>query len=189
MAYTPDVPQGNQTIASTTDLIRNNFEFLQAQQQQEHVFNGDPPNLPGAINGIHLRASMPNQADPITLPTGSNGMYYVSGGQPKFYNGAPSIISTGTIRSGPRSGIIPISNSFVNMFTPADNSCGTYFIYKLTDLSCYGMGSYLCNNAQMVIHQFIDPDMELQTVGKTLQARVQLNKAGNYILIYTENVP
>src|SRR5574338_1201850 len=80
MTYTPNVPQSNQTIAQTTNPIKNNFTYLDTTLKVEHSFNG---NAPGVADGTHLHTSMPNQADPGSLPTGTNGQYYVNSGRPK----------------------------------------------------------------------------------------------------------
>lgn len=84
MTYTPSVPQGNQTIASSTDPIRNNFTFIQTDMRVEHSFNG---NVGGLAEGVHLKASMPNAATPA-VPAGCNGVYYVKNGQAWFNNGS-----------------------------------------------------------------------------------------------------
>ena len=83
MVYTNNVPQGNQTVAFTQPLIQANFGYLQDAISVEHVFDPADP-----LNTVHQHASMPNQADPVTLPPGTNGQYYISGGVPKFYNGS-----------------------------------------------------------------------------------------------------
>lgn len=85
MTYTPNVPQGNQTIASTTDPIRNNFTFIQTDARVEHSFNA---NVPGLAEGVHLKASMPNRALSPAIPAGANGIYFVSSGRPYFYDGS-----------------------------------------------------------------------------------------------------
>ncbi len=82
MTYTPLVPQGNQTIASTTDPIRNNFVFLQGAVGEEHNFN-----LADATKTYHLQASMPNLGIAPALPSGTNGMYYVESGNARFWDG------------------------------------------------------------------------------------------------------
>lgn len=84
MAYTNNVPQGNQTIAQTTDPIRNNFAFIETDLQVEHQFNG---NVVGLAEGVHLKASMPNRALSPALPANTNGIYFVSSGLAYFYDG------------------------------------------------------------------------------------------------------
>jgi hypothetical protein len=83
MAYNNNVPLGNQTRASTTDSIRNNFDFLQSSIGKEHNFNAS-----NAAATYHLQASMPNQALSPALPAGTNGAYFVSSASPYFYDGS-----------------------------------------------------------------------------------------------------
>lgn len=85
MVYTNNVPQGSQTIAQTTDPIRDNFAFIQSAINQEHNFSAADPTVT-----YHLRASMPNST-PVGLPAGTNGMYYVEGGEAKFRNNSGNI--------------------------------------------------------------------------------------------------
>ena len=84
MTYTNNVPQGNQTIASTTTPIRNNFAFIQSTLQRDHQFNG---NSPGITEGVHLKVSMPNRSLSPSLPATTNGIYFVSSATPYFYDG------------------------------------------------------------------------------------------------------
>jgi hypothetical protein len=79
MTYDNNVPLGNQTVAFTTDLIRNNFAFIQDAIGQEHNFN---PLV--ATETYHLKASMPNLASDPPLPTGTHGVYYVASGNARF---------------------------------------------------------------------------------------------------------
>lgn len=85
MAYTNNVPQGNQTIAQTQPLILGNFGFIQTDLDVEHIFNGNAP-FGTQAEGTHIQASMPNQASPPALGTGIAGIYYVSGNLPHFKN-------------------------------------------------------------------------------------------------------
>lgn len=89
MAYTSNVPQANQQIAATQGPINANFQFLLSSIGQEHNFD-----VSDATKTYHLKASMPNMVDPIALPPGINGIYYVKGGQPWFYNGTAFQINT-----------------------------------------------------------------------------------------------
>lgn len=79
MAYTNNVPQGNQTIASTTDPIRNNFAFIETSINQEHNFDATD-----ATKTYHLQASMPDKMATPALPAGTNGIYYVQAGEARF---------------------------------------------------------------------------------------------------------
>lgn len=88
MAYTQNVPLGNQQIATTQPIIESNFQFLQADLGVEHNFNAS-----GSANDMyHLKASMPNIASPPSgPPAGTNGMYYVQGGEARFINNAGKV--------------------------------------------------------------------------------------------------
>lgn len=90
MVYTNAVPQANQQISTTQAPIEANFQFIQAAINQEHNF---PVNATDPTAVYHKQASMPNQADPVALPAGTNGIYYVNGGNPKFYNGSATFLS------------------------------------------------------------------------------------------------
>lgn len=86
MAYTNNVPQGNQQIASTQAPIQANFDFIQKAVGQEHFFPSNASNNPALT--YHMQASMPNQALLGSFPTsGTNGVYYVSSGIAYFYDG------------------------------------------------------------------------------------------------------
>lgn len=96
MAYDNNVPQATQTIAQTQPIINENFAFLDDAIDQEHNFD-----VTDATKTYHKQASMPNQADPVALPAGTDGMYYVNGGLPKFYNGtAYSLIGNVQVTTG-----------------------------------------------------------------------------------------
>lgn len=82
MVYTSTVPQGNQQIATTQPLIQGNFGFLATGIGVDHNFNASG----SGTDMYHLQASMPNKADPLANIAGTNGQYYIGGGQPKFYN-------------------------------------------------------------------------------------------------------
>lgn len=82
MAYTDNVPQGNQQISTTQPTIQANFGFLKTGIQKEHNFNAS-----GIGDDMyHLRASMPNQALSPSLPAGTTGQYFVSSGLSYFWD-------------------------------------------------------------------------------------------------------
>lgn len=88
MAYTNNVPQGNQQIATTQPLIQANFGYIQTDAQVEHIFNGNTgPLAVTQAEGTHIQASMPNQNLLAGLPSGTDGAYYVHAGAPYFYDG------------------------------------------------------------------------------------------------------
>jgi hypothetical protein len=82
MSYTNSTPQASDQIANTQPLILNNFAFLEDSINQEHNFNAADPT-----QTYHLQASMPNLSGSPSLPAGTNGLYYVSGGNARFYDG------------------------------------------------------------------------------------------------------
>lgn len=84
MSFNNNVPLANQTIAQTTDPIRNNFAFLQTNLQTEHSFNG---NLVGVDEGVHKKVSMPDLGGAPALPTGTDGLIFIDGGNLKYYDG------------------------------------------------------------------------------------------------------
>lgn len=82
MTYLNNIPQGNQTIASSQPQIQGNFGFIQTSLQTDHHFNDA-----FATEGVHKQTTLANIADPGALPAGCNGIYYMAGGIPKFYDG------------------------------------------------------------------------------------------------------
>lgn len=86
MAYNNNVPQGNQTIASTTDPIRNNFAFIQSAVGQEHNFDPTDPT-----QTYHTIASMPDFGSTPALPANTNGVYYVNSGEARFVNNSGNV--------------------------------------------------------------------------------------------------
>lgn len=85
MAYS-DVPLGNQRISATQPLIRNNFQFIEDDFQEDHVFNG---NVVGQQEGTHQKMSLKGIAEPVALPTGCNAIAYLGvDNQLKLYRGA-----------------------------------------------------------------------------------------------------
>lgn len=80
MVYTNSTPQANQQISATQSPILQNFEFLQTGIGTEHNFDAGG----SGSDMYHLQASMPNISGPETLPTDTNGMYYVKDGDSWF---------------------------------------------------------------------------------------------------------
>lgn len=84
MVYTSNVPQANQAIATTQPIIQANFGFLAASIGQEHNFNASG----SGTDTYHKFCSMPNRGggDPVAVPAGTNGQFYVLNSTAKFYN-------------------------------------------------------------------------------------------------------
>lgn len=82
MAYTNNVPQGNQQIATTQPLIQANFGFIQTDLQVDHCFNGN--GIGGQAEGTHKQIDLPNQAAPA-IAAGCAGNIYANNNQ-LFWN-------------------------------------------------------------------------------------------------------
>lgn len=147
MVYTNNVPQGNQTIANSQPQIQANFGFIQTDLQVEHQFNG---NVVGLTEGVHLKASMPNQADPGSLPTGTNGQYYVGAGVPKFYNTAANFIAMSPQNFVPLSGVATIAPGGGVFLVPGvvGDVSGYFAVWRVTAGAIDGRQvSYFFHNA------------------------------------------
>lgn len=125
MAYTNNVPQGNQQIATTQPIIQANFGFLATSIGQEHNFNASGDGT----DTYHKFVSMPNRADPSSLPAGTNGQYYVSGGVAKYYNGTNSFILNQYTGFLTGSFVINSSGAVIIASVPA-NVLGTGIVFK-----------------------------------------------------------
>lgn len=146
--YTNNVPQSNQRIADTQPLIQANFGFLEDAINQEHNFDATD-----ATKTYHLQASMPNLAggDPVALPSGTNGLYYVLGGIPKFYNALVKFLKYSSCLSFTQSGSITLNGSPQTMYTIPANSCGVFFVQS-SNVATYAMGSYISSGTNIGIH-------------------------------------
>lgn len=124
MAYTNNVPQPNQTIAETQPIIQANFGFLENGIGQEHNFDDSG----SGADMYHLQTSMPNQALSPALPSGTNGVFFVSGGNPYFFDG------TTNWQLNEAEGIITGTFNCTTSFTPIAllpaNSVGTILLYN-----------------------------------------------------------
>lgn len=166
MPYDNNVPQPQQTIAFTQPLINANFAFIQADAQVEHSFNGTPV---GVAEGVHLRASMPNQADPVALPTGTNGMYYVNAGGPKYYNGTDAyIIQTTPLFQNILTGNITITANAgtTGTITFPANSVGTFYLEPPNTISPQtgsAMGQFVSNATVAQVSDLASPGITPST--------------------------
>lgn len=191
MPYTPNTPQGNNTIASTTDLIRDNFGFIETDLQAEHSFNN---NSPGVAEGSHLQASMPHITAPSgALPAGTTGIYYMRSGTPRFYDGTTNwrIQITGQPQSV-ITGTVALTTSYANVFTIPSFSYGYYFISPtsgsgIAATTASAAGFVLSTGSHMKIEAVGDIGITLTDSTLTLQAKVDNssnNGTYNYSLIY-----
>lgn len=183
MAYTSNVPQGNQQIATTQPLIQANFGFLSTGLAVDHNFNA----AGGGSDMYHLKASMPNMANPGSLPGGTNGIYYVNSGAPKFYNGIASFIQTTPLVQQVLTGTVSLNTSSSNVVTLPANSVGCYYIRPPSGKTPCAVGQFVCNGSVLQISQTFDPSMSLSTSGLTLRASLSSssdNGTYTYLIIY-----
>lgn len=144
MPYTRNVPQQNQTIASTTDPIRNNFMFLEDDLQVEHSFNG---NIVGVAEGVHKQCSMQSQALSPTLPAGTNGMYFVNGTDARYYDNTNNWLLS--VWTGVLKGSWTSTNSYTVISAVPANTVGIILLTKTTGVT-NGIGIF--NTEALVCH-------------------------------------
>lgn len=191
MAYTNNTPQATQTIAFTQPLIQDNFGFIKTGIEQEHNFNA-----PGTGSDMyHLKASMPNQADPGALPAGTNGQYYVSGGIAKFYNGTAFQIQLTNVPLKVLTGTVALNTTFANVNTIPANAVGNYWIFlKGSALAACAAGQLITTTTDMYISGTSvlgqDPGMSLTNSGLTFRAKVDSSSNnGVYTYLITYSTP
>jgi hypothetical protein len=196
MAYTSNVPQANQQIAATQGPILANFTFLSTGIGTEHNFDATG----SGSDMFHLQASMPNLAggDPTMLPANTNGLYYVLGGVPKFYNTAANFIQLTKVPQQILTGTVALSTSATNVATIPANSVGQYWIFykninAFVSTAC-ASGFVLTDNNSIFIAraESFDPGINLSSnapgaTGRNLLAAV--NSSGNagtynYLITY-----
>lgn len=124
MAYTSNVPQGNQQIATTQPTIQANFGFLNTGIGEEHNFN----SAGSGTDMYHLKASMPNLALSPVLPAGTNGVYFVNSGNGCYFDGTTNWrtnqfqeVLTGTFTA---------TNAFTTVVAVPANVVGFGIFYK-----------------------------------------------------------
>jgi hypothetical protein len=187
MAYTDNVPQANQQIAATQPLIQANFGFLETGIGTEHNFNDSG----SGSDMYHLQASMPNQSDPGSLPAGTNGLYYVSGGLPKYYNGTAYFLQTGALAQTVLTGTVALTTSAANVVTIPANSVGQYYLLPPTGIGgvAYAVGLFITSTStlQLPFASDADPNITLNTSGRILQAQTtssSYNGTYKYVVVY-----
>lgn len=191
MSYTPNVPLANQTIAETTDPIRNNFTFINTDLQVEHSFNG---NMPGVAEGVHKQVSMPNMADPTpgSLPTGTNGLFYVNGGGPKYFNNTDSFtIQTTPLFQNVLFGSVTLSSAGVSTVAsiPA-YSMGYFFISPqspsaINNAAAMGMITSYASTTELAVLK--STGMLVLNSGLFISAQVSSSSRNgiyNFVLVY-----
>ena len=179
--YTQNVPQANQQIATTQPIINANFTYLQSAIGQEHHFNTADP-----AETYHTKASMPNLVDPISVPSGTDGMYYVKDALPKFQSGATSLfIPANQLRQVMLTGSVVLNaSSLTSVVTLPANSVGSYWIIGTSTSAC-AMGQFVTDGADIAVGAVLDPDIFISSNTSALTMRA-LGTAGTYkyVVIY-----
>lgn len=190
MTYDNNTPLVNQQIATTQPLILGNFAFLDTGIGTEHNFN-----VSGTGSDMyHLKASMPNLSggDPVALPAGTNGLYYVLGGLAKFYNtasGAQFIQTTPLAQQVLKGTAALTSASAATVVSVPTNSVGCYYIRPPlgTTNVPVAAGQFVSLGSTVQISGTFDPNMSLSTTGLTIKA-ILAHSADNgnytYLIIY-----
>jgi hypothetical protein len=172
MAYTPNVPQGNQTIAATQAPILTNFTFLQTAIGADHNFD-----ITGSgSNCYHNKASMPNIVTPVALPTGTDGIFYVKGSAPKFTNAASvllggeySLVNSYPGSSYYRTGSVALTSSASTFYTVPNDSMGSYWLVRPTG-SAYAMGTWISVGGNVSVGSTGSSNTTVTGSGLNLQA-------------------
>jgi hypothetical protein len=188
MVYTPSVPQATQTIALTQPLIEANFQFIDAAVDVEHNFDNSDATLT-----YHKKASMPNQADPGSLPTGTNGQYYVSGGVPKFYNTSANFIQLTTVPYKILTGTQALTPVAATLGILPANSVGQYYVFlsggnnTVNTKSAIGFFNTDSNSMFLPASSSFDPGLDITSSGLALRAATSSaanNGTYTYLIIY-----
>jgi len=120
--YTPNVPQGNQQIASTQVPILNNFQYINTAMQVDHIWTDNLANTP--TDGSHNKMSMPNQgSDIISMGTGIAAVIYTIGNNIFSWNGAKRPVSGISATA-----IAALTPSFTTIFAVPNDCIGFVMI-------------------------------------------------------------
>lgn len=185
MTYTSGIPQANQTIAETQPGILGNFDFLPISIGKEHNFDATDP-----LKTYHLQASMPNLAiEPVALPVGTNGMYYIFGGLPKYYDGTTKsfIALSGSSKQTVLSGTLTLTPTPQAFFTAPANSGGSFYINKAT-VGGGQTGSFVASAATVITQSNFSPGGITVSLAGGLNTVISSPTGGvaNYtVVIYT----
>lgn len=109
MSYIVTVPNGAQSPGLFPAQNNENFAVLLNIIDRDHIFNTTP--VGGDNTGTHRQVTLTNRADPVALPTGTNGVLYLNNsGVLSFFNGTTISTFTNTIRAS-----IVINNAAVTL--------------------------------------------------------------------------
>ena len=191
VTYDNTTPAINQTIAQSQPLILGNFDYLKTQLGQEHNFDAT-----GVLTMYHLQCSMPNKAvDPAALPTGTNGMYYVKGAVPKYYDGTTASFfqlasSSGFIQKY-ITGSIGLTTSYQTVTAIPADSVGLYWLFVKggTGVARCAPGVFVSDSNSIFPQSSVitggDPGMDVQGSGLNFQAKLSSSTATiTYLFVY-----
>lgn len=199
MSFTDNTPQANQTIASTQPLLLANNGLMKTNMQRDHAWAcaTGSNNIASQASGTHQQCQMPNSVSdpPMALGTGINGIYYVNGNLPKFYNGIPVYLATSASPSNTLTGSVALTSAATsNIFTVPAGSSGTFVIYQTSinnGFQARASGFIVSNNtnAQLINTNAIGwtGSGEPTFSGLTLQGRLNspsLNATYKYVYNY-----
>lgn len=197
MAYTNNVPQGNQRIATTQPIIQANFSFVQNSVGTEHNFNAAGTGT----DTYHLKTSMPNRALSPALPAGTNGVYFVNSNNARYYDGTNNWflnvwtnVLTGNFTSANSSAHFSVVGGIPN------NTFGVVYFYRASAVPyLVSSGQFYCESN--TVHGFInrvtvngssnDSPIELvndpgtaNTIRAFCSSSTYQNKQYNYLVLY-----
>ena len=76
MTFNTNVPDASQSPGLFPTQNNTNFTRLQAIIAGDHQFNNTEPSAPPNNDGVHKQVTLINRANPSSVPTGSNSMFY-----------------------------------------------------------------------------------------------------------------
>jgi hypothetical protein len=76
MTFNTNVPDASQSPGLFPTQNNTNFTRLQAIIAGDHQFNNTAPSAPPNNDGVHKQVTLINRANPSSVPTGSNSMFY-----------------------------------------------------------------------------------------------------------------
>lgn len=181
MTFTPNVPVATQSPSQFPPQNGTNFTRVKANFDTEHVFEDTAP-MDATSQGVHRQMTMIARLTPVSLPAGTNGIYYAKtiGGKtlPFYWDGTSEYAlapvrasatwdSTGTIQPGGSA-----FNTTVSLFSP-----GVFDItFTVAIPTIYPQFFLTCVNASTIPAWPVI--LSINQVGSTLKGmRVQFNTA------------
>lgn len=133
MTFDANVPNGGQSPGLFPTQANTNFARLKTLINAEHVFN----DTAGVTDGVHKQMTTINRSDPVSLPAGTNFMFYSATNVPKTYDGVrnyflPQIVASVSFKPN---GLSPVTiSNMINISGVTRVSTGIYTIGFTTAL-------------------------------------------------------